>query len=184
MMPFFTHSRNGDVVERQSELAQEDLAGQRLAEGREEVDVPVGGERVDQRLRQVPDDRFEAGDLLGGEQRVEQLAVLGVLLAVEHQRDQRPAGTQRHRHDRGCVRIDRVDVAALRHRDHVVEARELHGVVALGERRAIVDGGDTLVGVDDAVDEGGGDAVPPALPSSVIATPSGASVDLPDVARE
>ena len=39
------------VVERQTELAQEDLAGERLAEGREEVDCSVGGERVDQRLR-------------------------------------------------------------------------------------------------------------------------------------
>ena len=141
------------VVEGQAELTQEDLARQRLAERGEEVDGTVGGERVDQCLREVPDHRFETGDLPGGEQWVEQLAVLGVLLPVEHQRNEWPARAQRHRHDRHCVGIDRVDIATLGDRDDVVEARELDRVSLFGQRSTAVDRGDALVGVRHAVDE-------------------------------
>jgi hypothetical protein len=141
------------VVEWQAELAQEDLARERLAEGGEEVDRPVGRERVEQLLGQLADDRLERRHLLGREQRVEQLAVSGVLLTVEHQRDQWSAGAQREGHDGRGVGIDRVDVAPLGHGHHVVEAGEFHGVAVPGHARPGVDGGEPLVGVDDAFDE-------------------------------
>ena len=96
---------------------------------------------------------LESRNLPRREQRVEQLAVLGVVLAVEHQGDQRPAGTERDRHDRRRVRIDRMDVTTLGDRHHVLEAGQLHGAVLLGDARAMVDGGDALVGVDHALDE-------------------------------
>ena len=118
------------VVERQAQLAEEDLARERLAEGRVELDLAVGGEGVDQRLGEVSYDRLEPRDVLRREQRVEQLAVLRVLLAVEHQGNQRPTRTQRDRREHRRIGIDGVDVAAAGDREHVVVACQLQCVVA------------------------------------------------------
>ena len=98
-----------------------------------------------------PNDGLELGDLLGGEERVEQLAVFGVQVAVEHQRDQWPACAERHRCEHQGLRVHGVNIAAPGNRDDVIQLCQGHAMAVLDQAWAGVDGDESLVQVGNAV---------------------------------
>ena len=144
-----------EIVEGQPELGEEDLGGERFAERAEEVDLAVGRERVDQLVGQRAHARLERGDHLRCEQRVEQLAVPGVRVAVEHQRDERPPGTHVRGGELDHDGIHRVHVAPLRHGQHVGHAHDGDAAVVVAHDSGPVQQPvHVRLDVDDPVDEG------------------------------
>jgi hypothetical protein len=134
MMPSSTQSRNGTSSSGRPSWLRKIWLGSGSQNDAKMSTFPSAANESTSVSREVPDDRFEPGDLLGGEQRVEQPPAHGVLLPVEHQRDQRPARTQRERHDERGVGVHGVDVSALGDRHDLVVALQLHRVVASGDR--------------------------------------------------
>ncbi len=100
-----------EVVEGQAEQREEHHRRQWLAERVVELDLAVGDETVDELVGQRPHARGELRDDLRREQRVEELAVLRVRVAVEHERDERPAGTHV-----GARELDHVGIHRVRRR--------------------------------------------------------------------
>ena len=76
------------LVGRQAEDRQEDQRRQRLAERAEQLGLAVGDELVDERAGLRGDPLGERGDALRREHGVDQLAEVGVHLAVDVERDQ------------------------------------------------------------------------------------------------
>ena len=127
-----------EVVERQAEQGEEHHRRQRLAERVVELDLAVGDEAVDELVGQRPHARRELRDDLRREQRVEELAVLRVRVAVEHERDERSARAHVGARELDHVGIHRVDVAALGDLEHVVEVEDRHLAALAAVRRAPV----------------------------------------------
>ena len=120
-----------EVVERQAEQGEEHHRRQRFAERVVELDPAVGDEPVDELVGERTHTRRELRDHLGREQRVEQLAVLRVRVAVEHERDERAAGTHVRARELDHLRIHRVDVASLGDLEHVLEMEDGHVAVCV-----------------------------------------------------
>ena len=104
------------VLDRQPEDPQEDGRRQRDAERIVQLDLPVADEAVDELIGQLADVGLERRHLPRREQRVQQLAVVTMDIAVEVQRDQRVVGP--HAHD------DRSDVGIASGGDDVVHPEE------------------------------------------------------------
>ena len=88
-MPFFIVEEHVQLRDREPEQAQEHRRGERLGQRRGELAGAVGDEAVDELVDQLRDVRLDQVHPLGGEDRIEQLAVLRVLRRVDLQRDQR-----------------------------------------------------------------------------------------------
>ena len=113
-----------EVVERQAEQGEEHHRRQRFAERVVELDLAVGDEPVDELVGHRAHTCRELRDDLRREQRVEELAVLRVGVAVEHERDQRASSAHVRARELDHLGIHRVHVASLGHLEHVVEVED------------------------------------------------------------
>ena len=123
-----------EARDRQPEDLQEDGGRQGLGDGVVEVAAAVGGDGADELLHECARLRLEQGDLLGCEQRVEQLAERLVLRRVDLEGDQWADLADRDR-----VEARRVDVGVLQHLAHLGFATDDdHAPVLHLEERATV----------------------------------------------